>query len=320
MYVPERWQGRRFRHLGLSTPHYTDVIMSMMASQITSLTIVYSTVYSGADQRNIKAQRYWPLCGEFTGDRWIPRTKGQLRGKYLDDVIMIFDTPTLRHHHLLLGYSMGFNWIPRINGYFFNKQYILQLSLSIPDTLMVWAFWTQSFILFHLLSERSNYVIGPGDWARSSMSGRGAYLTAWEWVFPRYSSNSCQGTYREPSFALLKQWFDTRMFKKRPLSCLCHIATFINALLWFGLYILPVIFNVKRRACFFFQDRELFSKLSSDFSAPLSALFSLLGAISSSFPERSRHTSYTMGLMEPMLCSLLPFRTQLWTVEWEASV
>ena len=31
--------------------HYNDVIMSMMASQITSLTIVYSTVYSDARQR-----------------------------------------------------------------------------------------------------------------------------------------------------------------------------------------------------------------------------------------------------------------------------
>ena len=30
---------------------YNDVIMSTIASQITSLTIVYSTVYSGADQR-----------------------------------------------------------------------------------------------------------------------------------------------------------------------------------------------------------------------------------------------------------------------------
>ena len=33
------------------TPHYTDVIMGAIASQITSLTIVYSTVYSDADQR-----------------------------------------------------------------------------------------------------------------------------------------------------------------------------------------------------------------------------------------------------------------------------
>ena len=26
---------------------------------------------------NIKAPRHCHLCGEFTGDRWIPRTKGQ---------------------------------------------------------------------------------------------------------------------------------------------------------------------------------------------------------------------------------------------------
>ena len=31
--------------------HYRDIIMGAMASQITSLTIVYSTVYSGANQR-----------------------------------------------------------------------------------------------------------------------------------------------------------------------------------------------------------------------------------------------------------------------------
>ena len=28
-------------------------------------------------KENIKAQRHWHLCGEFTGDQWIPRTKGQ---------------------------------------------------------------------------------------------------------------------------------------------------------------------------------------------------------------------------------------------------
>ena len=26
-------------------------------------------------KENVKAPRHWPLCGEFTGDRWIPRTK-----------------------------------------------------------------------------------------------------------------------------------------------------------------------------------------------------------------------------------------------------
>ena len=32
-------------------PHYSNVIMSTIASQTTSLTIVYSTVYSGADKK-----------------------------------------------------------------------------------------------------------------------------------------------------------------------------------------------------------------------------------------------------------------------------
>ena len=39
------------RNQCVQIPHYNDVIMSTIASQITSLTIVYLTVYSGADQR-----------------------------------------------------------------------------------------------------------------------------------------------------------------------------------------------------------------------------------------------------------------------------
>ena len=31
-------------------------------------------------KENIKDPRHWPLSGEFIGDRWIPRTKGQSRG------------------------------------------------------------------------------------------------------------------------------------------------------------------------------------------------------------------------------------------------
>ena len=52
--------------------------MGAMASQIISLKIFYSAVYSGADQR--KHQNSTSLafvCGEFTDDRWIPRTNGQ---------------------------------------------------------------------------------------------------------------------------------------------------------------------------------------------------------------------------------------------------
>ena len=45
--------------------HYNDVTMSAMASQITSLTIVYSTVIRAQFQEKIKAPRHWPLWGEF---------------------------------------------------------------------------------------------------------------------------------------------------------------------------------------------------------------------------------------------------------------
>ena len=46
---------------GLHHLYYNAVIMSAMASQVTSLTIFYSTVYSGTDERNI--------TGEFPAQR-----------------------------------------------------------------------------------------------------------------------------------------------------------------------------------------------------------------------------------------------------------
>ena len=42
--------------------HYGDVITGTIASQITSLTIVYSTVYSGADQKKTSKLRVTGLC------------------------------------------------------------------------------------------------------------------------------------------------------------------------------------------------------------------------------------------------------------------
>ena len=66
---------------GLMTKHYSDVIMTTIASQITSLTIVYSTVYSDADQRKHQSSSSLASVWGIHRDRWIPRTNGQLRGK-----------------------------------------------------------------------------------------------------------------------------------------------------------------------------------------------------------------------------------------------
>ena len=51
--------------------HYSDVIMSALASQITSFTIFYSTVYSGADQRKHQSSAFvcvgWGVGGGGVG-------------------------------------------------------------------------------------------------------------------------------------------------------------------------------------------------------------------------------------------------------------
>ena len=74
------WSNRAEVHTDWPS-HYGDVIMGPITSQITSLMIVYSNVYSDADQRNHQSSESLAFVREFTGDRWIPRTKGQLRGK-----------------------------------------------------------------------------------------------------------------------------------------------------------------------------------------------------------------------------------------------
>ena len=57
--------------------HYIDVIMTTIASQITTLTMVYSIVYSGADQRKHQSSASLAFERGIHRDRWIPRTKRQ---------------------------------------------------------------------------------------------------------------------------------------------------------------------------------------------------------------------------------------------------
>ena len=70
---------------------YNDVIMGMIASQITSLTIVYSTVYSDADQRKHQSSTslafVWGIHrGPLNSPHKWPVTQKMFQ---FDDVIMI---------------------------------------------------------------------------------------------------------------------------------------------------------------------------------------------------------------------------------------
>ena len=70
--------------------HYNDVIMGAIASQITSLTIVYSTIYSYADQRKHQSSASFALWGIHRGPVNSPHKWPVTRKMILfDDVTMI---------------------------------------------------------------------------------------------------------------------------------------------------------------------------------------------------------------------------------------
>ena len=70
------WSSIFFKY-NVFTAHYDDVIMTTLASQITSLTIFYSIVYSGVDQRKHQSSASLAFVRGIHRGRWIPRTKGQ---------------------------------------------------------------------------------------------------------------------------------------------------------------------------------------------------------------------------------------------------
>ena len=71
--------------------------MSAMASHILPASRLFTQPFIQAQiKENVKAPRPWPLCGEFTGHRWIPRTKFQERGKCFHS---LFDDVTMAAHY-----------------------------------------------------------------------------------------------------------------------------------------------------------------------------------------------------------------------------
>ena len=73
------WEHGHYIVNNLIAAHYSDVIIGPMASQISSLAIVYPTY----TKENINAARHWPLCVCVCGGGGggIHRAKGQYRGK-----------------------------------------------------------------------------------------------------------------------------------------------------------------------------------------------------------------------------------------------
>ena len=66
------WAMKLFLFSGYQGPavlHYSDIIKGMIG---------FTQLFVQAQiKQNIKVQCHWPLWGKFTGDRWLPLTKGQ---------------------------------------------------------------------------------------------------------------------------------------------------------------------------------------------------------------------------------------------------
>ena len=82
--------GENSRRLWFVLGHYNDVIMSTIASQITSLAIVYSIVYSGADQSKHQSSASLAFVWEIHRGPVNSPHKGPVTRKMFpfDDVIM----------------------------------------------------------------------------------------------------------------------------------------------------------------------------------------------------------------------------------------
>ena len=85
-------------HIG-DVMHYSDAIMGAMVSQITSLTIVYSTVYSGADQRKhqssawlrfVQGTHRWPVNSPHKGP--VTRERFPFDNVIMDDELSFCST------------------------------------------------------------------------------------------------------------------------------------------------------------------------------------------------------------------------------------
>ena len=142
--------------------HYDDVIMGAMSSQITSLMIVYSTVYSGADQRKhqssaslafvrgihrgpVNSPHKWPVARKmFPFDDVIMSShKGQWRGALVFSLRLNkrltkqswcrwFETPSRslwRHCNDFAHFLHGSAAIRRTNLYTFGAVLVMQMCL-----------------------------------------------------------------------------------------------------------------------------------------------------------------------------------------------
>ena len=143
--------------------HYTDVIMSAIASQIAILTSVYSTVYSCADHRKHQSSASLAFVGEIYQGPVNSPHKGPVTRKMFpfDDVIMQCATPMLwgpRLHISIL--ELKLIHVSKRESRSTGLAYVSKISINdIWETpVIVWKFHLKDWSKFKLMLKYSEYV------------------------------------------------------------------------------------------------------------------------------------------------------------------
>ena len=156
--------------------HYDDVIMTTMASQITNLAVVYSSVYSDADQRKHQSSASLAFV-------WgIHRDKGPVTRKMFpfDDVIMTLP-PRAKYEAPFVGSSKR------------NDRKILRAE-SYVDTIQIFSWWiAERSINYHQTSNIRRTLAGNKHVDHSDVVGAApiqlhphSRLKAWfQWIGQR---------------------------------------------------------------------------------------------------------------------------------------
>ena len=111
--------------------HYSDIIMSAMASQITGFPIVCSTDCSDANQRNHQSSESLTFVGESTGDRWILPQRASNSENVLRSTSMITDDACVSQFTQLVFMSNTCTCLPERERY---SKFPMR-SHKLPDTL-----------------------------------------------------------------------------------------------------------------------------------------------------------------------------------------
>ena len=137
--------------------------MGTVASQITSLTIVYSTVYSDADQRKHQSSASLAFVRGIHRGRWIPRTNVPVTRKMFpfDDVIMLSIWHDCNFYTVFnVGYHKNVNWIDQMK-FMLLLSLFLQVHFPVSLWLMCETLYLQDLqdIIFHTFHGITQYSL-----------------------------------------------------------------------------------------------------------------------------------------------------------------